>query len=284
MPFISLGNYRDIVRLSEQTHPNKANPLDLFNAEYKLLIMDKLNMVVGFFLVTNVAWAQAPSWTQDSERHVEGGDIVHLGTGSADTPDIALFKGRQMAIKMIVEECGGVANKDIVPRKQYVEEKTKGLYVAYSQVSLEIGSCEQAKHPSQAQRFTNKKIEEEQDLYDQLMNPKVTDNKEELQKLEKKITSLINNDAELRDEQYRSLETQIEAMKERASLPRPVVVKSDMPVYNTNKAACMLELKMMAHQLAVHMGPNNSNWFATPALTAEYNTFYSKGQECKKLK
>jgi hypothetical protein len=118
--------------------------------------------------------APAPAWIYDTSRRMVGEDIVHWGTGEDTTADLALFRARHAAIKSLTEECGGIVNVDLIPRKQYATiENDK--YRAYALVSLDFSSCNYAKTTdgqSQRAKIENKTTLEAQRAYEKMLLPK----------------------------------------------------------------------------------------------------------------
>lgn len=233
-------------------------------------------MILGF---SKVAFAEPPEWTQDSGRQVVGGDIVHWGTGDAETSEIAVFKARHMAIKTLLEECGGIANKYIVPRKQHVESSVSG-YRAWALVSLDFPACEAAKKPG-AHRLENSKIAEGQKLYDRLLM--TNKDSDEAKKTEKEIRDLIRSNAEVVDEQIGTLRDEIETLRAEIHQPAPQIVPVSLPSTNTMRVMCDAQYQAMRQRMAFHSADFNGN-MAAPELMEEFNEMEAQRSMCARLK
>jgi|GEM_PF-6064462 len=127
-----------------------------------------MRFLILFFFVSVTGYAQ-PDWTTDSKRRVEGSYIIHWGTGTSEQSDLAIFKAQQMAIKTIISECGGFANKEVIPEKAYSEEKD-GKHVGYAKVAIPFRDCEHGKADGvTAAEVENPEIKKAQDLYTIMM-------------------------------------------------------------------------------------------------------------------
>jgi hypothetical protein len=242
----------------------------------------KIGFVLGL-LVSNTAFAEAPSWTRHTERQIIGSDIVHWGTGEADSSDVALFKARQMAIKALIEECGGIANKDIIPRKQYVESKA-GTNVGYALVSLDFDSCQSGKGKD-AKNLQNPEIMKEQAMYDKLIG--VKKDTEEMKVLEKQIKDTIRSGNEIRQEQIGSLKNEIDYLRSKVEEQRqPAQVAQVAPSAGSNDAAkqmCYGQYQAMRQQLMAYAQRYHGN-VASPALFNYYNATRRQKLMCDSLK
>jgi hypothetical protein len=220
-----------------------------------------MKYLTALLLISTPAWADRPDWTFQTNRQVLGGDIIQWGTGSAKSPEVALFKARQMAIKTLIEECGGIANKDIIPRKQYVEDET-----AYATVSLSFDSCEQAKRGDK--RLENPKIVEEQKLYDRLLGMN------EPSEAESQILKYVQSqNQDLRDDITR-LNHRID---DRAQF---VVLPVKLPATNSMKAMCLAQARNLRVNLQTKAIRYNGN-AAAPELASDYQAYQQQADMCE---
>lgn len=231
-------------------------------------------------LVSVTAYAQAPDWTRDSERHVYGGDIVHWGTGEAPTPEVALFKARHMAIKALVEECGGVANKDIIPRKQYVETILGG-YRAFATASLVFESCDYAKTKQGSEALVNPKIAEGQKLYDELLHGVKTEAKADVN-IEDRIRDYMKAGQSSREQEIGELRNEIEKMK--IMIHQPIVQEQVvLPATDSMKKVCWTEYTQMQDSLTLAAADHHGN-MADPSTVGQLNQLERKKNLCQRLK
>jgi hypothetical protein len=240
-----------------------------------------MKAVVILILSSTTAWAQAPEWISHTERQVIGGDIVHWGTGSAATSDVALFKARHMAIKTLIEECGGVANKEIIPRKQYVETGLDG-YRAYALVSIDFESCQAAKGRD-GQKMENPEIAREQKLYDKLvfaeLNPEKGNEVDTLREIQRSIHDDMQDNAAAREAQIQRLTNDIASL--RADMEHPTQPVK-LPATSSMKIACQAQLQMMANNLQMHATAYGGN-MAAPELNNEIGAAQQQRALCERM-
>jgi hypothetical protein len=238
-----------------------------------------MNMkIVGILLlVSTVAWAETPEWVNHPGRQVIAGDIVHWGTGDAATPDVAVFKARHMAIKTLMEECGGVASKDIIPRKQYVESEP-GYYRAFALVSIEFDSCDRAKGP-RGKRFENPEIVEDQRLYQRLVFGNSEDQARALQEIERSIKDDTFEKAAATEAQIQRLKNDVALL--RAQVENPVQ-PARLPSSSSMKLACKTQLRGMASRLTQHAAQYHGN-MADPGLNNELGMAMDQRDLCERM-
>ena len=160
---------------------------------YKLL---PLNSMISFALVLLCGAAFAdpspPEWIHQQDRTIIGGDILHLGIGIGQTPEVARFKSEAMSIRALISECT-LAHRDIVIWDRYIEQKD-GQYVAYTRAGLSFASCQEAKSARGETRkqISNSELINNQDIYSQLegLNPSALKNSEDIKKNAKDIANL----------------------------------------------------------------------------------------------
>ncbi len=245
-----------------------------------------IGFLLAVFLVSICSWAESPEWIKQTGRQVISGDIIHWGTGSDSSPDIAIFKARQMAIKTMIEECGGVAIS-IIPRKQYVESD-RSFFTAYALVSLDFQSCEDAKGPN-GKKLENPEIREAQNTYKKII---FSDKKTEItiihksdedltsvKEAQQKIQSDIQEDVENRDYQIQELKNEMAAMKLRMVTPTQPV---RLPATNSMKIMCESQYQNMMMALTLHSSAYNGN-MADPALGNELGAAMVQKQMCQRL-
>lgn len=237
------------------------------------------NPVILLMLVSVSAYAQqAPDWTRDSQRHVEGGDIIQWGTGEAPTREVALFKAKQMAVRALVQECGGIANKEIIPEKQYVEEKL-GSFKAFATMSLGLTECivtRRERLPEGKKSHENPKLAEEQRMYDQLLHGKDDG------ALESRIRDYVNANVSSHDQEVGYLQNQINQLKTMITQPR-AVEEVRMPASDSQKKMCWSEYEQMQNELTQDAAEYGGN-MASPELSRNFNKLERKRHLCQRLK
>lgn len=244
---------------------------------------------VIFLIMVNPADGKvAPEWVSQTHRQVVNGDIVHWGTGDGQTSEVALFKARHMAIGTLMEECGGLANKEIIPRKQHIESTPDG-YRAYSLVSLDWDSCNQAKEPVAKQHpelFENQKTKEGQALYHQLLGGKagVNDPSERTSEVEKRIKEFLLQEADIRTDELGILKEQIHRLEmavRQNQNPAPVI-PIKLPSMTSQKAQCQAEYQNMMGNLTMQAADYNGN-MAAPEMSREFGRAMQKKNICGRL-
>lgn len=229
-------------------------------------------------ILPSFAFADAPSWIDHPERRIVGGDIIQWGAGEADSPEVALFKARQAAISKLIEECGGIANKEIIPQKEYVESWNGGNR-GYAQVSLEFQACQDAKGPN-GPKMENPKISENQRLYMRLMG--LQKGSDESKQLQQQIADQLRSSAQVRDEQIGELHNEIAGLRLEMSHVQPQIVAA-APVASGNQMQCRSQYQMMSQQLMTHAQQFNGN-VAAPALQGEYSQLMAQRDLCMEMK
>lgn len=106
-----------------------------------------------------------PSWARSLGRQVQGGDIVHVGSGVDEQRDRALFKAEAAAIEALVGECS-LAHKNIVIWNRFAHRRD-AQFEAFAEAALPFADCERARNAKGAERdtLTSAKLEEDQDAY-----------------------------------------------------------------------------------------------------------------------
>lgn len=242
--------------------------------------------IVGILILSSTcSWAGAPEWVSQTGRQVIAGDIVHWGTGDAATPDVALFKARQMAIKTLIEECGGVANKEIIPRKQYVESEGD-TYRAYSLVSLDFESCQAAKSRD-GKKLENPEIVEAQKLYRKLVfAEQQSSDTSILVEIEHSIRDDMRNTESEHKAEIQRLSDDISSLKEgMASQVQPVTIQvqtAKLPATSSMKLYCQSQYQAMMNTLSARSIPYNGN-MAAPELGGELGAAQQQRALCERM-
>lgn len=229
-------------------------------------------------LVSNAASAGAPEWVNHSERQVLGGDIVHWGTGDAATPDVAVFKARHMAIKTLVEECGGVASKDIIPRKQYVGSTESG-YRAFALVSIDFSACDDAKVSKKHSQ--NPEIVEGQKLYQKLVFGNSDQQARALQEVERRIKEDAFERASENESQIQRLKNDVAGLRmdmEKAQEAR----REPASVQPSAKRRCKAQLQLLMNRITMHAAMFHGN-MADPRMGNELGQAYQLKKQCAEL-
>jgi regulator of replication initiation timing len=229
-------------------------------------------------MVSLTANAQPPEWTQETGRRVLGGDILHWGTGTSDTPEIALFKARQMAIQALMEECGGVASQEIVPRQQHVEPTGSG-YTAFARASLEYDACERAKR---GRAKENPKIADAQKLYKELLFGKTSETETKVRELLGAELDTIRSMTSSTMDEVGTLRKEVERLQ--LMVKQPVVQEQvTLPATDSQKKVCWEEYSELQQELTILAGEFNGN-MADPSLVPKLNRLERKKALCQKLK
>lgn len=227
-------------------------------------------------LIPLTSYAQAPAWTANPGRQIVGGDIVQTSVGQGPTVEYAQFIARQSAIKALIEECGGVANKDIVPWSSYTTELPNG-FEAWAQVSLVFVSCDYAKHnlsEIDRKRLENSKIAEEQKLYDNLMSaqlnaPKSMDDAL-IKAAQDKVEQYLKQQATTQHDDINDLKQQMAIMQGQLSLMQRPIEAVKIPATNSDKKLCEVNLRHKMTRLQELAGPKNGN-MADPSMREHFN-------------
>ena len=239
-------------------------------------------VLITALLGSIAAQAESPDWVHDSQRRVIGGDIIHWGTGESETSEVSLFKARQMAIKEIIEECGGLASKYITPRQQHVEPSFKG-YRAFAKVSIEWSACDYGKKPAAKKdaNFENQKIVESQKLYDQLLQAQTKwFNGDKTKEIETNIKDLVKAEQDYVLRKMDSLEDRVNDLENK----RPIVQQIQqvrMPATSSQKKVCEQEVDALLFQLNLYSPHGN---IQHPSMRPLFNQFLQKRASCAYLK
>lgn len=234
--------------------------------------------LVGILILSSTtAWSRTPDWVQHTERQVIAGDIVHWGTGDASTSDVALFKARHMAIKTLIEECGGVANKEIIPRKQYVETDGQ-TYRAYALVSLDFESCQEAKG-RYGKKFENPELVDAQKLYRKLVFAEHGNDLKLLQEIERSIHDEMRDNAAAHEAQIQRLKNDVASLRADMEHPKEPV---KLQATGSMKLSCQAQLRMMSNSLTMHAAAYNGN-MAAPELNNEMGMVLQQRRLCERM-
>lgn len=252
-----------------------------------MVFLGEFDMRYTLFLIfiSLTAFAQ-PKWIKDTKRHVRGGDIIHWGTGSdLNSPEIALFKARHMAIQTILEECGGFAHKEIVPEKRYVEKRGT-FHVAWAKVYISLNACRYSrKNPSK--KMENKEIVKGQRFYNKLIGNATSQERENIQKWvlkeQDKIWSNVKAEHDSTQEQISALKEELKILKANIKLQKRPEVPLRVPAQNSMKESCWQEYNMMMAQARMDAAPYGAN-LAHPASRQAFNRAQMKGTICQRMK
>lgn len=240
-------------------------------------------IVLNILLVTQV-YAQTPDWIQETGRMIRGGDIVHFGMGRATTAELANFKAKQSAISAIIDECGGVANKAIVPRKQHVE-RDEGGFVAYAHVSIDFDACDHAKSRlTRRDEIENKQIAEDQKLYRQLLTgPKDDGLEAKIRRIMAVETKRIIASIPDHSEKLESISEQLSEIKEMMARPAPAPVAAPVRAVSgmaSAKALCQQQARRLMNQATLLAADHYGN-MADPSVSPAYNMAMQQQSMCE---
>lgn len=229
-------------------------------------------------LIDQTCFAQdRPEWISQPNRVILGGDILHWGGSRDASEQVAMFKAKQMAIKSLLQECGGVAHKDIVPWDNYVERLAGGEFTVYARVGLSFESCQEAKGPN-AKKYENQEIVKSQELYNKLLSADMgllepSEKEKIMEEVIKEAQDQYNSNAGHLEDRIRQLEAKINAMK----VPQ-VVLPAQLPATSSMKIACIKRLQQMEHVLQMK-APANGN-LADPSVVDQYNRYQVEASIC----
>jgi hypothetical protein len=184
-----------------------------------------------------------------------------------------------MAIRSIVEECGGFASKYIVPRQQHAEPSMKG-YRAWAKVSIEWSACDYWRSPTRDKTQENAKIVEGQRLYDEMMRPKKAP--ESAAKTEQQVRELIQDEQSSMREAIGDMKSDIEALKHRISQPQ-VIEQVNLPATDSQKKVCEMQYQSMMRDATVASVPYQGN-MAAPEVRDQFNRAMQQAAICRRLK
>lgn len=240
-----------------------------------------LRYVYPFILMLFYQSVEArPEWVDQSNRQVIGGDILHWGTGVDASAQVAVFKAKQMAIKALMEECGGVAHKDIIPWDKHVEQTREG-YRAWTRVGLAFDSCDQAKGRN-GKRYENPEIVRSQELYTKLLSADMGLLKPEEKE---KVLEDVRREAQRQyDRNQHHFENRLEQLEEKINaMKHPTVeLPAKLPATSSMKIACIKRLKQMEHVMQMK-APANGN-LADPSVVDYYNRYQVEADICNSYK
>lgn len=233
--------------------------------------------ITAVILSTSPLHADDDSWIYHSERQVIGGDIIHWGTGVGESPEVALFKARHMAIKSIMEECGGFAHSDIIPRRQKVDI-SGGEYKAYAQADISFASCDEAKRGHGKQ---NPKIVEGQKIYDQAISRKLMpkeDPKDDVELIEK-MHAFMRNERDGYNHRIGALQNRISELESKARGDSPLqIAQRNYTTPTPAKQACLSQLQQMMYQMRQTAEPNGNE-----AYSPMFNSVMQQKALCQSL-
>jgi len=229
-----------------------------------------MKLLILLVLASYPCFAEDLNWIHQTERQIISGDIVHWGTGTADSPDNALFKARQMATKSILMECGGFAHKDIIPRKSHVEDEGRGKWQAYAQVDISFTSCVEAKR---GQGQENKTIIEDQKIYANMLKGQ----KEKMDEIE--VQDMVN--AHLRslsDAEGHSSGADEEEEKFRNINKKRKQIMEQPQASSSAKQSCYRRLQFEINQMRMQTGSNGNE-----AYMPQFNGIEHQKEICASL-
>lgn len=251
-----------------------------------LVNMKKINHSMFLLIFVSLTASAQPDWIKDTKRRVIGGDIIHWGTGLADTPEVALFMARHMAIKAIIEECGGFAHKDIVPKQRHVESKGK-RYKAFAKVFIPFDSCAYGKKPYANSNMENEKIVASQRFYSRLIGDIDQNEREFLEEWVKdennRLWSNVKSEQDSTQEQINALQQEIQRMKDSVHLQNRPVAPVYVPVKSGMKVLCWKEYQTLMDQAMMDAAPYGARLNHPKALPM-FNAAQRKKQICIRMK
>lgn len=228
-------------------------------------------------IIVNILWesqvyAASPDWTKETHRQIKGGDIVHWGMGEAHSAELASFKARQSAIAAIIDECGGIANKAIIPRKQHVESSGNG-FLAYSQVSIDFQECDFAKtRLAKKDQIENPQIAEDQKLYRELIGatPKKADLADRSERIK---TQRIDQKLNQISEQLSGIRSTIQQQQQQQQQPKII------PATTSQKIICQRQAQTLLAQASLQAADHNGNMAGLPI----YNQLIAQQDLCRSM-
>jgi hypothetical protein len=151
--------------------------------------MGNLVFILSFIFVWhNFVYASSNNWIEQQNRVFIEDRIQYWGTGADASEEIAMFKAKGMAIKLIGEECGGFFSKEIVIRRQKIVKENYS-YRAYVHADIPYVSCNYSKTPMAKNNpdLENSSIVESQKLYSSLLE-------KQFQKMDEKEIGLFKKE------------------------------------------------------------------------------------------
>jgi hypothetical protein len=239
------------------------------------------------FIIVNIllgsqVYAAPPEWVQETGRTIKGGDIVHWGMGEANSAELASFKARQSAIAAIIDECGGIANKAIIPRKQHIEPG-EGIFTAYAHVSIDFQECDFAKtRLVKKAEVENPQIAEDQKLYRELIGvtPKKADLADRIAKMLEseriKTQRMIDSYKASNDQKLNQISEQLSDIQSKMTAqPAPRII----PSTSSQKAICQRQAQILLAQAQVAAADNYGNMAGLPI----YNQLVAQQDLCRSM-
>ncbi len=258
-----------------------------------------LPIKIYFFisLLVGVAYADPspPEWIHQQDRIVIGGDILHLGIGVGETPEVARFKSEAMSVRVLISECT-LAHRDIVIWDRYMEQKD-GQYIAYTRAGLSFESCHEAKSARGEKRkqMSNSELINNQDIYSQLegLNPSTFKNSSDIKRNTKDIAILKRQRLDNQNK-IKALEEKIIQLEREKSdnKSQTIVIKETKILYDkapANQARfedCMQDYRQLmndANQAALEIGNPKGN-LASPGVYPKLNRAEAKLRYCQQIK
>lgn len=237
-----------------------------------------VQFIIANILLGSQVYAVTPDWVQETGRSIRGGDIVHWGMGEADSAELAAFKARQSAIAAIIDECGGIANKAIVPRRQHIESNGN-LFTAFAHVSIEFDACDHAKtRRAKREEIENPQIAADQKTYRELIG--VTARKPDLAD---RIAKLLEAERAKTNQKLGAIDQKLDAISERLQErqePQVIVVKQ--PIYqatSSQRSICQIQAQAMLNAATLAAADNYGNMAGLPA----YNQFMAQQEICRSM-
>jgi hypothetical protein len=108
----------------------------------------------------------APGWTRQTDRVVDGGYVVYVGSGEDVSLERAHFKAESMALQSLVNECS-FAPKGTRTEATF-DQKEGSRFRSWARVAVEAPDCEKARAantPDEIRKLANSQITQELKRY-----------------------------------------------------------------------------------------------------------------------
>jgi hypothetical protein len=238
-----------------------------------------MRRIIPLMILSLSVQAEQPEWTLNTNRQVINDSIVQYGKSWSDSSVMAQFQAEQMAIKSLVDECGGFYHKSIIVRKKYSESYKNG-FTAYVQASIDYSSCEYGKTPHAK---TNKDVESPTIKESQLLYMKSLTADPDLKQ---EIINDLNRQNLANQEHINSIEKQVDELRElkNKNIQANVVV-TNVTINGTaaKKQECLEQYKELMRDAQIEAMDNGGNLAAGSAAPI-YNKAMVKFYNCQKMK
>jgi hypothetical protein len=179
----------------------------------KLLVV----LIINVSLPAIGSTSELPEWAKSQDRLIDGNEISHWGTGIGTSQEIAAFKAEFMAIRSVVQECGGYASKGIYVGKKILQQNGADIFVAYARAYIPFVECDYNKTPAAKTNkdLVNPKLIEGTALYNKYIQ-KSYESKDEtgkLKQLEFSIGKFLKKFEEENGKRLESLEKEVNSLK-----------------------------------------------------------------------